>query len=100
MDMKCSQILNIRASIFQGTDIFLKSKKAFNDPNNKDIVNLNSVIAFFYFSDNSVLEIKSDKGLYNNTTLDMNFYQNVNAVYKDTNLMLKLPNILILRILS
>ena len=69
-----------------GNRYILKSKKAFNDPNNKDIVNLNSVIAFFYFSDNSVLEIKSDKGLYNNTTLDMNFYQNVNAVYKDTKL--------------
>ncbi len=67
-----------------GNRYILKSKKAYNDLNNKELVNLNSVTAVFYFKDSSILQIKSDKGLYNNITLDMNFYENINAIYEGT----------------
>ena len=73
-----------------GNRYVLKSAEAVNDPINKELVNLTSVVAFFYFNDNSILEIKSDKGLYNNSTLDMNFYNNIKAVYKDTKLYAQL----------
>ncbi len=73
-----------------GNRYVLKSAEAVNDPNNKELVNLTSVVAFFYFNDNSILEIKSDKGSYNNSTLDMNFYDNIKAVYKDTKLYAQL----------
>lgn len=69
-----------------GNRYILKSKEAFNDPKNKELVNLKSVTAVFYFKDNSILQIKSDKGLYNNITLDMNFYENIYANYEDTKL--------------
>ena len=69
-----------------GNRYILKSKEAYSDIKNKELVNLKSVVASFYFSDNSILEIKSDKGLYNNATLNMNFYENIYAVYKDTKL--------------
>ena len=69
-----------------GNRYILKSKKAYNDLNNKELVNLNSVTAVFYFKDSSILQIKSDKGLYNNITLDMNFYENINAIYEGTTL--------------
>ncbi len=67
-----------------GNRYILKSKKAYNDPNNKELVNLSSVTAVFYFKDSSILQIKSDKGLYNNITLDMNFYNNIDAIYEGT----------------
>tara|TARA_B100001248_G_C27361812_1_gene446903 strand:+ start:829 stop:1428 length:600 start_codon:yes stop_codon:yes gene_type:complete len=67
-----------------GNRYILKSKKAHNDPNNKELVNLSSVTAVFYFKDSSILQIKSDKGLYNNITLDMNFYDNIDAIYEGT----------------
>ena len=73
-----------------GNRYVLKSAEAVNDPINKELVNLTSVVAFFYFNDNSILKIKSDKGLYNNSTLDMNFYNNIKAVYKDTKLYAQL----------
>lgn len=69
-----------------GNRYVLKSKEAFSDTAKKELVNLKTVEAFFYFSDNSILKIKSDKGIYNNTTLDMNFYENVEATYEGTNL--------------
>tara|TARA_B100000575_G_C22959854_1_gene554668 strand:- start:91 stop:687 length:597 start_codon:yes stop_codon:yes gene_type:complete len=73
-----------------GNRYVLKSAEAINDPNNKELVNLTSVVAFFYFKDNSILKIKSDKGLYNNSTLDMNFYYNIEAIYEDTKLYAQL----------
>ena len=53
---------------------------------NKEVVNLVSVEAFFYFKDNTILKITSDYGKYNNKTLDMYFYDNVNANYMGSTL--------------
>ena len=44
------------------------------------------VEAFFYFKDDTVLEVKSDYGIYNNKTLNMNFKKNVKATYEGSEL--------------
>ena len=44
------------------------------------------VNATFYFKDDTVLYIQSDKGVYNNRTLDMNFYNSVKANYESSEL--------------
>ena len=69
-----------------GNRYILKSKKAYNENDNQEVVNLVSVEAFFYFKDNTILKITSDYGKYNNKTLDMYFYDNVNANYMGSTL--------------
>ena len=69
-----------------GNRYIIKSEKAFNDLENQEKVNLTSVVATFYFKDDSTLKITSEKGLYNNLTLDINFYQNIVAIYEDSKL--------------
>ena len=69
-----------------GNRFILKSKEAFNQNSNQDLVNMKYVEAIFYFKDNTTLEVFSDKGLYNNKTLDMNFEGNVTAFYQDSEL--------------
>ena len=64
-----------------GNRYILKSKQAYNEEKEQEVVNLISVEAFFYFKDNTVLKVFSEKGTYNNKTLDMNFEQNVKANY-------------------
>ena len=46
-----------------------------------NLINMQDVVANFYLQDDTVLKIVSEKGLYDNKTLDMNFSQNVKAVY-------------------
>ena len=46
------------------------------------------VEANFYFKDNTVLNVLSDKGTYNNKTLDMIFDENVKAKYEGSGLLL------------
>ena len=43
-----------------GNRYILKSKEAFNDKNNQEIVNMKFVEAFFYFKDDTVLNVWSD----------------------------------------
>ena len=69
-----------------GNRYILKSKEAFNDKNNQEIVQMKFVEAFFYFKDDTVLEVKSDYGIYNNKTLNMNFKKNVEATYEGSEL--------------
>ena len=42
---------------------------------------MKGVQAVFYFKDDTVLNVSSKRGTYNNKTLDMNFYESVNANY-------------------
>ena len=65
-----------------GNRYILKSERATNSKFNQEIVNLEIVIAYFYFKDDTVLEVKSEQGVYNNKTLDMTFDGNVEAVYE------------------
>jgi lipopolysaccharide export system protein LptA len=47
---------------------------------------MKSVEASFYFKDDTILNIVSDKGNYNNKTLDMTFSKNVKADYMQSKL--------------
>ncbi len=69
-----------------GNRFILKSKEAFNNKANEEIVNMKFVEAFFYFKDGTILKIVSDSGVYNNKTLDMNFDGNVIAKYEGSEL--------------
>ena len=64
----------------------LKSGEASNKKSNQDIVDMKFVEAIFYFKDDTILNVKSDYGVYNNRTLDMDFSGNVVAFYEDSEL--------------
>ena len=67
-----------------GNRYILKSKEARNDKFNNELVKMLGLNAFFYFKDGTVLEINSDKGIYNNKTLDIKFEKNVQAYYQES----------------
>ena len=69
-----------------GNRYILKSKEAINSEENKEIVEMKLVQAIFYFKDETILNVKSDTGIYNNKTLDMKFMGNVNADYQGSKL--------------
>ena len=69
-----------------GNRFILKSKEAFNNKANEEIVNMKFVEAFFYFKDGTILKIESDSGVYNTKTLDMNFDGKVIAKYEGSEL--------------
>ena len=69
-----------------GNRYILKSEEAFNNKINQEIVNMKSVRAVFYFKDDTILNVNSDFGTYNNKTLDMNFNGNVTANYEGSSL--------------
>ena len=69
-----------------GNRYFLRSKEAYNDSSNQEMVSMRDVEAIFYFKDNTVLNVKSDEGVYNNKSLDMIFKKNVKAVYEGSEL--------------
>ena len=58
-----------------------KAEKAVSDKLNKEVIKMNNVNAVFYFKDDSILNVKSEKGIYNNRTLDITFTKNVFADY-------------------
>ena len=70
----------------QGNRYVLTSKEAQVDKKLQEIVNMNFVNAIFYFKDNTTLVIDSDKGVYNNKSLDMVFEKNVKANYEGSEL--------------
>ena len=69
-----------------GNRYLLKSKEAYLDKLNPEIVYMKLVNAIFYFKDNTILYVSSDNGIYNNKTLDMKFENNVKAKYKESKL--------------
>tara|TARA_Y100001958_G_C21226869_1_gene552355 strand:+ start:1787 stop:2392 length:606 start_codon:yes stop_codon:yes gene_type:complete len=70
-----------------GNRYILKSEEASSNRENQEIVNMKFVEAIFYFKDDTLLKVKSDTGIYNNKTLDMNFYGNVIASYQGSQLL-------------
>ena len=64
----------------------LKSKEAYIDEVNNEIIYMRGVNAVFYFKDNTTLYVKADSGIYNNKTLDMKFKENVEANYLNSEL--------------
>ena len=71
---------------FSGNRYKIKSKEARYSEESTDIVNMKYVEAVFYFKDNSLLKIFSNKGIYNNKTLDVKFEDNVKATHKNSKL--------------
>jgi hypothetical protein len=69
-----------------GNRYVLKSKIAKMDELYPEIINMEVVHSVFYFKDDTILNVWSDKGVYNNKTLDMKFRQNVKAKYMESNL--------------
>ena len=69
-----------------GNRYSLKSKEAFNEKSNPDNVIMKKVNAIFYFKDDTILTVSSERGVYNNKSLDMNFYDNVKAKYEGSEL--------------
>jgi len=69
-----------------GNRYIIKSKEATTDASNQEIVNMKFVESFFYFKDDTVLDVTSDYGTYNNKTLDMFFNSNVKANYQNSTL--------------
>ena len=63
----------------------LKSKEAYNSKI-KNVVNMKFVEGIFYFKNDTILYIWSDKAVYNNITLDISFAENVVSNYGDSKL--------------
>lgn len=69
-----------------GNRYILKSEEAIMNKNDQKLVNMKKVDANFYFKDNTVLNVTSEKGLYNNESLDMIFEVDVKAHYLESKL--------------
>ncbi len=69
-----------------GNRYLLKSKEAFLDEVKPEVVYMKFVDAVFYFKDDTVLYVSSDKAIYNNKSLDMKFENNVKAKYLESEL--------------
>jgi lipopolysaccharide export system protein LptA len=69
-----------------GNRYILRSKEAYTEKKIQEIVNMKSVEAIFYFKDNTVLEVWSNQGIYNNKTLNMIFEGNVKGIYEESEL--------------
>ena len=69
-----------------GNRYILKSEEAYINKSNQELVNMNYVKAVFYFKDDTILNVSSDLGVYNNRTLDMDFNKNVKALYEGSEL--------------
>ena len=69
-----------------GNRYILKSKEARSNKESQEIVKMKMVNAIFYFKDGTTLFIESEKGIYNNKSLDMTFEDNVKASYEESEL--------------
>ena len=69
-----------------GNRYILKSKEAYLNEVSPEIIYMSFVEAIFYFKDDTTLRIWSNKGVYNNKTLDMKFIDDVKAKYLSSNL--------------
>ncbi len=70
-----------------GNRYVLNAQRADFKTETPELINMKKVAAKFYLKDNSVLTIFSDRGIYNNVTLDMIFKENVKADYLTNTLL-------------
>ena len=84
-----NKFFNIEYSGFDlsGNRYILKSKEATTNPSDEELIFIEGVEATFYFKDDTVLQVLSKSGIYNNKTLDMKFKENVKAVYENSKLL-------------
>ena len=69
-----------------GNRYIIRSKQAYLDELNSEIVYMENVSSIFYFKDDTILYVYAEKGVYNNKTLNMVFQNNVKANYLDNEL--------------
>lgn len=67
-----------------GNRYILRSEEAKNNKLDQEIIQMKNVTAFFYFKDDTILEIRSKFGVYNNKTLDMKFSKDLVANYDNS----------------
>jgi hypothetical protein len=74
---------NIEYSGFDlnGNKYILEAANAKFKTETPEAISMKNVTARFYLKDDTILEVVSDNGLYNNITLDMKFEKNVKAYY-------------------
>mgnify|MGYP001273859523 FL=1 len=70
----------------EGRRYSIIAEQGTNSESNPNIVKMKGVNATFYFEDDTVLIITSEKGAYNNSTLDIIFENNVKASYDNSEL--------------
>jgi lipopolysaccharide assembly outer membrane protein LptD (OstA) len=70
----------------EGNRYILKSLEAYNSERDQSQIDMISVEASFFFKDNTVLKVFSEKGMYNNKNQDMVFNGNVKAFYEGSEL--------------
>ena len=70
----------------EGNRYKISSNEAINSSVDLNLVEMKGVFAVFIFKDGTKLDISSEKGSYNNSTLDMEFRNDVKAVYEDSKL--------------
>lgn len=69
-----------------GNRYILLAKEAVNNKDKPELVDMKYVEVIFYFKDGTTLNVKSEYGIYNNSTLDMLFKKNIKATYEDSRL--------------
>ena len=69
-----------------GNRYVLKSKEAESNKIKPELVYMKFVTAKFYFNNGTELDVTSDKGIYNNKTLDMKFDGNIKAYHNASQL--------------
>lgn len=67
-----------------GNRYILRSEEAKSNKLDQEIIQMKNVTAFFYFKDDTILEIRSKFGVYNNKTLDMKFSKDLVANYDNS----------------
>ena len=70
-----------------GNRYSIKAEKANFKTKTPELINMDGMVAFFYFKDNTKLKVIGDKGYYNNKTYDMEFRENVRADYASSYLL-------------
>ena len=70
-----------------GNRYTLKAGTADFETETPESINMKKVVANFYLKDNTILQITSEKGFYNNITLDMKFRENVKSVHQTNTLL-------------
>lgn len=68
-----------------GNRYILQSKSADFNLDKPELINMKIMTAFFYFKDGTTLKVEGDYGSYNNKTKDMQFRENILAVYLNHN---------------
>ena len=70
----------------EGNRYILKSLEAYNSDKDQSQIDMINVEASFFFKDNTVLKVFSEKGMYNNKNQDMVFNGDVKAFYEGSEL--------------